>query len=393
MKARTADLRRIPELDGFRAVLVFIVSWYHIWQQSWWTPRVGSVSLDFLVRSGYMPVDGTILLSGFLLFLPYARHMLLGEPYPDWQAFYRKRAARILPSYYFFLAASFFLIALPWGLYATPQYLVKDVFTHLTFTFTFSAETYIGTPLGAACWTLAIEAQAYLLFPLLARAAVKRPAATFPLMILGSWGFRGYCVWALRDYAMVVNQLPSFLDVYALGMLGSLVYVKLTAHPAPRGGRALLRQALATLALIACLAGVVALLKAQASSGGQAAIQQGQMVRRFPYTALLLGVVLALPLSARPIRFLMGNRVMGFLAAISMNYYLIHQVVAVHLKRLGIPASVSPTPNQAGEMPWQMYYTYLTFGLSLLLATLVTFLVERPCGRWLSKRWASARRA
>lgn len=393
MKARTADSRRIPELDGFRAMLVFLVSWYHIWQQSWWTPRVGSVSLDFLVRSGYMPVDGTILLSGFLLFLPYARHMLLGGPYPDWQAFYRKRAARILPSYYFFLAASFFLIALPWGLYPTPQYLVKDVFTHLTFTFTFSAETYIGTPLGAACWTLAIEAQAYLLFPLLARAAVKRPAVTFPLMILGAWGFRGYCVWALRDYAMVVNQLPSFLDVYALGMLGSLAYVKLTAHPAPKGGLSMLRQALATLALVACLAGVVALLKAQASSGGQVAIQQGQMMRRFPYTALLLGIVLALPLSARPIRFLMGNRVMGFLAAISMNYYLIHQVVAVHLKRLGIPASVSPTPNQAGEMPWQMYYTYLTFGLSLLLATLVTFLVERPCGRWLSKRWSNARNA
>lgn len=389
MKTRAADSRRIPELDGFRVLLVFIVSWYHIWQQSWWTPRVGSVSLDFLVRSGYMPVDGTILLSGFLLFLPYARHMLLGEPYPDWRGFYRRRAARILPSYYFFLAAVFFLIALPWGLYATPQYLVKDVFTHLTFTFTFSAETYMGTPLGAACWTLAIEAQAYLLFPLLARAAVKRPAVTFPLMILGAWGFRGYCVWALKDYAMVVNQLPSFLDVYALGMLGSLAYVKLTAHAAPKGGRAALRQALATLALALCLAGVVALLKAQAASGGQAAIQRGQMVRRFPYVALLMGMVLALPLSVRPIRLLMGNRVMGFLAAISMNYYLIHQVAAVHLKRLGIPASASAMPNQAGEMPWQMQYTYLVFGLSVLLAALVTFLVEHPCGRWLNRRWKS----
>lgn len=386
MKARAADPRRIPELDGFRALLVFIVSWYHIWQQSWWTPRIGSTSLDFLVRSGYMPVDGTILLSGFLLFLPYARHMLEGAPYPDWRGFYRRRAARILPSYYFFLAAVFFLIALPWGLYVTPQFLVKDVFTHLTFTFTFSADTYMSTPLGAACWTLAIEAQAYLLFPLIARAAVKRPAVTFPALILGAWGFRGYCVWALKDFAMVVNQLPSFLDVYALGMLGALLYVKLSAWK-PAGHRAALRQAAATLTLALCLAGVVALIRAQAMSSGYAALQRGQMVRRFPYAALLLGILLALPLCVRPIRFLMGNRVMRFLAGISMNYYLIHQVVAVHLKRLGIPPSASATPNQAGEMPWQMQYTYLAFGLSLVLATAVTYWVERPAGRWLARRW------
>ena len=75
--------RRIPELDGLRVILVFIVSWYHFWQQSWLTPYAGRVSLDFLVRSGYMPVDGTILLSAFLLFLPYARAMFEGDPIPD----------------------------------------------------------------------------------------------------------------------------------------------------------------------------------------------------------------------------------------------------------------------------------------------------------------------
>ena len=71
--------RHIPELNGLRVLLVFIVSWYHFWQQSWLTPHVGDYSLDFLVRAGYVPVDGTILLSGFLLFLPHARAMLLGD--------------------------------------------------------------------------------------------------------------------------------------------------------------------------------------------------------------------------------------------------------------------------------------------------------------------------
>ena len=66
---------RIPELDGLRVLMIFIVSWYHIWQQSWLRPYIGSYSLDYLVRSGYVWVDGTVLLSCFLLFLPWARAM------------------------------------------------------------------------------------------------------------------------------------------------------------------------------------------------------------------------------------------------------------------------------------------------------------------------------
>jgi peptidoglycan/LPS O-acetylase OafA/YrhL len=371
---------RIPELDGFRVLLVFIVSWYHIWQQSWWTPRIGNVSLDFLVRSGYMPVDGTILLSGFLLFLPYARHMLNGEPYPSWKDFYRRRIARIVPAYYAFLLLMLLAVALPWNLYPSQSFLLRDILSHLTFTFTFRVDTYMSTPLGVACWTLAIEMQAYLLFPLIARWAVKKPSVTFPVMILLSWGWRYACIQLLSDYAMVVNQLPSFIDVYALGMMAALVYVKLSKISL-KGWKSLLFQLVATIVLALCLWGTYLLVKTQASSANYAAIQSGQMIRRFPYALLLAGIMLALPFTLRPIRFLMGNRVMGFLAGISMNYYLLHQVVAVHLKRLGIPASVAENPNQAGEMPWQMEYTYLTFGLSVLLAILLTYLVEKPCAK------------
>ena len=70
MEPYSPNCYKIPELNGLRVLLVFIVSWYHFWQQSWLTPSIGSYSLDYLLRAGYMPVDGTILLSGFLLFLP-----------------------------------------------------------------------------------------------------------------------------------------------------------------------------------------------------------------------------------------------------------------------------------------------------------------------------------
>lgn len=379
---RPARPDRIPELDGFRVLLVFIVSWYHIWQQSWLGPHFGRVSLDFLVRSGYMPVDGTILLSGFLLFLPYAKSMFQRTPLPDRRRFYEKRAMRILPSYYFLLAAVLLVVVIPFGLYSTAQFAVKDIFTHLTFTFMFSAETYMGTQLGAACWTLALEMQAYLLFPFVARWVMRRPAAVLTAMVVAAFCWRGYCIWALPEYAMVVNQLPSFLDVYALGMVCAMLYVKLTSNP-PR--RPWLRTIIATAVLAVSVLGIIALLKDQAREPHYVMIQRGQMLRRFPFAVLLSGVVMSLPFAVQPVRFLMGNRVMGFLAGISMNYYLIHQIVAVHLKRLGIPYSASATPHMDGDRPWQWAYTLLSFGVSLVLATLVTYLVEKPGARAMNR--------
>jgi peptidoglycan/LPS O-acetylase OafA/YrhL len=68
-----------------------------------------------------------------------------------------------------------------------------------------------------------------------------------------------------------------------------------------------------------------------------------------------------------------------------MSYYLIHQTLAVHLKRLGWPPSVSDTPNTVGEQPWQWQYSLATFGLSLAAAILVTYGVEKPVGKWMQK--------
>ena len=74
------DVRRVDTCDGVRALAIMIVVWYHIWQQSWLYPEMRifgkSISFDPLVRSGYIWVDIMILISGFCLYLPWAR---LGE--------------------------------------------------------------------------------------------------------------------------------------------------------------------------------------------------------------------------------------------------------------------------------------------------------------------------
>lgn len=77
----------IGVLYGFRALMVLAVVNYHIWQQSWLSQRVSllglSTDFDFFTRSSYLFVDGMILLSGFLLYLPYARQTLEGTPVPE----------------------------------------------------------------------------------------------------------------------------------------------------------------------------------------------------------------------------------------------------------------------------------------------------------------------
>ena len=213
---------RIPELDGLRVLMIFIVSWFHIWQQSWLTPMIYVpsagiyYSLDYLVRSGYVWVDGTVLLSAFLLYLPLARSGQ--KALADVGDFYFRKAKRILPGYWFIILLFFFGMCLPWDLYkGNEPFMVKDLFTHLTLIFPYFRDTYVYSPMGAAPWTLSLVAQAYLLFPLLAKAMGKKPVLTLGLLAGCSFAFRAWCIWATTDYAMVVNTLANFLDVYAIG--------------------------------------------------------------------------------------------------------------------------------------------------------------------------------
>ena len=380
---------RIPELDGLRVLMIFMVGWFHIWQQSWLEPsfEIGGAwfSLDHIVRSGYVWVDATILLSAFLMLLPMARRWAAGgDSGFSTRDFYLRKARRILPGYWFIILVFFFGICLPWDMYyGNGPYIVKDLFTHFTLIFPFWRDTYIYTPLGAASWTLSVVAQGYLLFPLMIRGLRKRPALTLCAMAGAAFAFRAWCLWGLTDYAMVVNTFVNFLDVYALGFLCAMFFARLEN----RRGRGCLWQILATVVFFGCLVGVFELQRVQAYSSFHAELQGRQMILRPAFALGFAGMILSAPFCLRPVRWLLGNRVTAFLAAISMNFYLIHQTLAVHMRRIGFPASASEMPNMAGEQPWQTQYPLLAFGLALVAAVLVTYLIEKPAGKWLKRKF------
>ena len=127
------------------------------------------------------------------------------------------------------------------------------------------------------------------------------------------------------------------------------------------------------------------MLKLQARSTGQEMLQRNQMMYRPVFALGFAGMILSAPFMWKPLRWLLGNKVMVFLSTVSMSYYLIHQTLAVHLKRLGWPPSVSDTPNTVGEQPWQWQYSLAAFLLSLAAAILVTYGVEKPVGKLMQK--------
>ena len=372
--------------DFLRAACVGLIGWYHIWQQSWLNPNLtlGSCTLRLypLVACGYMFVDLMLLLSGFLLMLGW-----LSGRGRDPRAFYAARAGRILPSYLLCIAVMLFAVALPEGLYGTQKHLWTDLLSHLTFTHNLFRDSYSYTHLNGALWTLAVEVQFYLIFPFLARAFARKPARCYCAMVgLGACVRIAILLFA-EDSSIYVNRLSAMLDVYANGMLAACVYKRLAAAP-QRAWRAWL----STLLTLASAALIYRILDAQLGRQGGENLRMGQMLWRYPLSALGCVFLVCGSRSIRLLRALFSNRVTRFLSGISFNFYIWHQFLAVKLKAWHIPPYSGDAPNREAQQPWQNQYTLLCFAAALAAALIVTYAVERPCARWIKSR-ASSRKS
>lgn len=372
--------KRLCMPDGVRVMAIGLIMWFHIWQQSWLTPAInlGALSIDLspAVRTGYMLVDIMLMLSGYLLFMPVARGAR-----PDTAQFYKKRLIRILPCYLLSVFVMLFCFALPNGEYAARADMWKDLITHLTFTHTFFQDTYVSTRLNVVLWTLAIEMQFYLVFPLLARAFKARPLASYLAMTAAALAFRKFVAAGRSDIDLFLNQLPGMLDVYANGMMAALITAETERQEQGKYSRIFF-----TAVLMFAFFQVWRLMKSQyAMSFPMEARKAGQLQHRFELSALGALILVSGENSFLYIKRIFGNRVTRFLSDISFNAYIWHQVLVVKLKEWKIPNYISDTPQSAGEMPWQLHYTITCFILAIILAILLTYLFDRPVTQKLTK--------
>lgn len=378
------DDKHIGVLDGVRAISVFLVAWYHIWQQSWLNPNItigGTVivKMDGIIRAGYYFVDVMILLSGFLLFLPYARSIASEGPSPKLSRFYIKRAARILPSYWLSILV-FLVIALAKGLSFSS--LALDLGAHLTFTQTLFRQSYVYTNLNGVLWTVGVEVQMYLLFPLFAFCFRKKPFLTYFSMVGAAFLFRWAVATYISDTTVYINQLFAFLDVYANGMALALIYVKMCKRIKADRPVRIFFTVVSAMALLL----LISLIQYQARMGTIEAIRLGMMRNRFTLSVYAGVLMVSLAFSAGFIRFLFSNKLMVFFSAVSYNVYIWHQSLSVWLKQSGLIPTEFAQPNMEGDLSWQVPFTLLSFALALAAGTIVTYALERPVCRAVSRR-------
>ncbi|HEV3164707.1 MAG TPA: acyltransferase [Isosphaeraceae bacterium] len=181
-------MKRVPELDALRGIAAVVIVLYHLRFMGRF-PLWGTAVDLFFVLSGYLIT--TILLNTYR-----TEHFL--------RTFYIRRALRIWPAYYLYILAAVGLNRL-----MPHQQPTDGLIAHLTYT---QLLPYYWGATPPACgsmfdhtWTLAIEEQFYLFWPLLVAVAGRRfllwlaiPLLATPV-VMRSWGFAGHLLLTRCD--------------------------------------------------------------------------------------------------------------------------------------------------------------------------------------------------
>lgn len=264
--------QEIRALDGLRAVAALSIVIFHtlLFIQFEYTPLSIAVNHAWYYLS--TGVDLFFVLSGFLLFLPYVRALLDSSPLPSARRFYRRRALRILPAYWVCLAI---LVALKLLVRHVP-FSPGDVAAHIVLVN--DSFPQFNRDYNGPFWTLAVEAQFYVLLPLMAllvarvcgrRRSPSRIAGGILVLIALALVLRliDTLVIASLPASQAITTSPGgifvmatfgmqgkYLEVFAVGMLCALLYV-LSVERKMLTTRQIRRLGLAALAVtVGCMA-------------------------------------------------------------------------------------------------------------------------------------------
>jgi peptidoglycan/LPS O-acetylase OafA/YrhL len=361
----------LAAMDGLRGLAIVLVAWFHIWQITWLganLPLFGQTyNFNVIPETGFIGVSLFFFISGFVIFYPYARTMIDGAPRQTTRMFYYRRLLKILPSYYFSLAA---MTVLGIFTFSSPADEFRQLGLHATFLFGFFPDT-IGS-LNGVLWSLAVEMQFYLIFPLICWCAMRRPLATFGALCVIAIVYRAIVIHN-PDVTQLIDQLPGVLDIFAAGMFTAYAYRALSV----RAPRLVARRWLWTLT------GVIGLALCWWLIGTIYAERTlpvwpmgwwpvGRPAMNVAFAVLTLGTLFAVPFWQR----IVANPVLVALSFVSYNLYIWHQMIAQGLVNAKIPGWT--TPDQHGDPAWQVAFTIEAFALGLLVAWLVTVLLEQP---------------
>lgn len=228
--------------NGLRAIAATLVIAYHVSIAEGLT-RTGILApLASELKGG---VTVFFVISGFLLYLPYARAIRDGGRLPDWRSYTRRRILRILPAYWValtILGVAVFLGATSLG---GPVF-AGEWWRYYGLSQVYSQPTMLGG-IGVA-WSLCVEATFYLALPFFARwmasvAGRQAPSnvARAQLLVVGAIGvvsllLRGAICHSLfgpvpGPGVVLETALPGALDWFAIGIALAVITVSWETNP------------------------------------------------------------------------------------------------------------------------------------------------------------------
>jgi peptidoglycan/LPS O-acetylase OafA/YrhL len=336
--------------------------------------------------SGRLDVGVTVffVISGFLLYRPFARARMRERPTLGTGAYLWRRFLRIAPAYWVALT-----VIVAWlGVHAVLT--GSGIPTYYLFGQIYAADTINGGIPQA--WTLGVEVTFYALLPLFAALMWRLPARgdngrvlRSELVALAALFAAGVVYKLVLFVTGVVPRvdgqtitwlvaLPGYLDIFALGMTVAVLSIWYDERELPRPLRVLDR--FPSLAWAVAFGAFVLSGTALGLPGppNEHPTQAQYMGKHYLYAIVAVGLVLPAVFGdqRRGVvrRHILGNRALLYLGLISYGFYLFHLAGLQQLQRWGFGDHTIIHP----------YVQWLAGGLlgGVLLGSLSYYVVERP---------------
>ena len=323
---------RLHFIDGLRGLAMLMVMAFHCWLFGgmWFaTLQLGSHRLNMapLLGLGSTGVNLFLVLSGFCLYWPFVKGGARREP--TLAEFARKRCRRILPPYYVTLilfGTPLFFQALHHHSRSELSFAWNWMLLHVVMLHNLNPKYVVRV--DGPLWTLALESQLYVLFPLLVEGYRRFNARGLLLAVLVASAVYRSFVWQgqlhppdyVPDYGNGFVLAPSVFGrcfEFALGMFCAILVARWhTEQKSP------LRRSDYLLFLVIVTAGLLDQLL-----GGFQILNDSMW--GLLYAALLLA-------ASRPhgaLHRVLSHRALVTLGVFSYSVYLIHQPLVIQMTR------------------------------------------------------------
>jgi peptidoglycan/LPS O-acetylase OafA/YrhL len=363
---------RLPALDGLRGLAILAVVAFHcscllMMREPTWLDRL----VSRVLHAGWCGVDLFFTLSGYLI---TGLLLDLKEAAAPLGPFYARRLLRIAPLYYLVLALHFWVVPL-----VVPARFASPELDHQAWYWLYLSNVHFsldGTldPLVVHTWSLAVEEQFYLLWPLVVLRCDRPTLISFATwMIPTALALRLIC-WGLGGSVAAYMLTPCHMDSLAAGAL-------IVAYQRTGVSReTLLRWAWGLGA--AAAVGIAFIVAERGIFWNEDSL--GYTLGITVATAGAAALVLAARFSGAETRLhrVLASRALQTVGRVSYGMYLFHLPLLGYLVLAQLDLRRVPRAPGASLTPWFLLESALVLAVTFILAFVSWHLFEKRLLAW-----------